>query len=69
MNPKRFTAIILKKLFFYDIPRQDAGDIIGVSYTTWKRRIKNPEEFTLKEADILVKKLKFTDEERREAFL
>lgn len=69
MNPKKFGAVLEKKRFFYRVSLEKLAETIGVSYRTFQRKRKEPQRFKLGEVEILMKVLKFTDEERKEALL
>ena len=69
MNPKNFDALVEKKRFFYSISQKKLADAIGISYRTFQRKRSDPGKFELGEVQILMKILKFTDEERKEALL
>lgn len=69
MNPIKFLAMVEMKKVFYSCEDEDLAKITGVSERTYKRRKQNPEQFTIEEMNHLIKFLKFTEEERKEALL
>lgn len=69
MSPKNFMALLEKKKFIYKITDSRLAQTVGVSERTFKRRKLNPGEFTFDEAEIIMKVLHFTPEERKEALL
>lgn len=69
MNPIKFLAMVEMKRVLYSCEDGDLAKITGVSERTYKRRKQNPEQFTIEEMNHLIKFLKFTEEERKEALL
>ena len=69
MNPKNFTAILDKKRSFYGISPEQLAKVLQISTRTLARKKKNPEKFELGEVQKLIKFLRFTEEEKKEAFL
>lgn len=69
MNPRKFLAMVEMKKVFYSCADEDLARVTGVSERTFKRRRQNPEQFTIEEMNHLIKFLKFTEEERKEALL
>ena len=69
MNPIKFLAMVEMKKVLYSCKDGDLARIAGVSERTFKRRRQNPEQFTIDEINHLIKFLKFTEEERKEALL
>ena len=69
MNPIKFLAMVEMKKVLYSCEDGDLAKITGVSERTYKRRKQNPEQFTIEEMNHLIKFLKFTEEERKEALL
>lgn len=69
MNPIKFLAMVEMKRVLYSCEDEKLAKIIGVSERTFKRRKQNPEQFTIEEMNHLIKFLKFTEEERKEALL
>ena len=69
MSTKNFLGILAKKKVLYSLEDADLAKVIGVSPKTFSRRIKNPDTFTLGEANHLIRFLKFTEDERKEALL
>ena len=69
MNPIKFLAMVEMKRVLYSCEDGDLAKITGVSERTYKRRKQNPEQFTIEEMNRLIKFLKFTEEERKEALL
>ncbi|MBR5310644.1 MAG: hypothetical protein IKU42_05935 [Oscillospiraceae bacterium] len=69
MNPKNFTAILDKKRSFYGISPEQLAKVLQISTRTLARKKKNPEKFELGEVQTLIKFLRFTEEEKKEAFL
>lgn len=69
MNPRKFLGMVEMKRVLYSCCDEDLAKIIGVSERTFKRRKQNPEQFTIEEMNHLIKFLKFTEEERKEALL
>ena len=69
MNPRKFLGMVEMKKVLYSCEDEDLAKITGVSERTYKRRKQNPEQFTIEEMNHLIKFLKFTEEERKEALL
>ena len=69
MNPKKFLGMVEMKKVLYSCGDEDLAKITGVSERTYKRRKQNPEQFTIEEMNHLIKFLKFTEDERKEALL
>lgn len=69
MNPRKFLGMVEMKKILYSCEDEDLARITGVSERTYKRRKQNPEQFTIEEMNHLIKFLKFTEEERKEALL
>ena len=69
MNPRKFLGMVEMKRILYSCEDGDLAKITGVSERTYKRRKQNPEQFTIEEINHLIKFLKFTEEERKEALL
>ena len=69
MNPRKFLGMVEMKRILYSCKDGDLAKITGVSERTYKRRKQNPEQFTIEEMNHLIKFLKFTEEERKEALL
>lgn len=69
MNPRKFLGMVEMKRILYSCEDRDLAKIIGVSERTFKRRKQNPEQFTIEEINHLIKFLKFTEDERKGAFL
>lgn len=69
MNPIKFLAMVEMKKVLYSCEDEDLARITGVSERTYKRRKQNPEQFTIEEMNHLIKFLKFTEEDRKEALL
>lgn len=69
MNPIKFLAMVEMKKVLYSCEDGDLAKITGISERTFKRRRQNPEQFTIEEINHLIKFLKFTEEERKEALL
>lgn len=69
MNPRKFLGMVEMKKVLYSCKDGDLARIAGVSERTFKRRRQNPEQFTIEEINHLIKFLKFTEEERKEALL
>jgi hypothetical protein len=69
MNPKNFTAILDKKRSFYGISPEQLAKVLQISTRTLARKKKNPEKFELGEVQTLIKFLRFTEDEKKEAFL
>lgn len=69
MNPRKFLGMVEMKKVLYSCADEDLAKITGVSERTYKRRKQNPEQFTIEEMNHLIKFLKFTEEERKEALL
>lgn len=69
MNPKNFKAVMEKKKSYFDCDDADLAKVIGVSERTFSRRRKAPETFTLGEVKNIMRFLRFTEEERKEALL
>lgn len=69
MNPRKFLGMVEMKKVLYSCEDGDLAKITGVSERTYKRRKQNPEQFTIEEMNHLIKFLKFTEEERKEALL
>ena len=68
-NPKNFTAILDKKKSFYGVTPEQIAGAINISTRTLARKKKNPEKFELGEIITLMKLLRFTEDERKEALL
>ena len=69
MNPRKFLGMVEMKKVLYSCEDGDLAKITGISERTFKRRRQNPEQFTMEEMNHLIKFLKFTEEERKEALL
>ena len=69
MNPRKFLGMVEMKKVLYSCEDEDLAKITGVSERTYKRRKQNPEQFTIEEMNHLIKFLKLTEEERKEALL
>lgn len=69
MNPIKFLAMVEMKKVLYSCEDKDLARITGVSERTFKRRRRNPEQFTIEEINRLIKFLKFTEDERKEVLL
>ena len=69
MNPIKFLAIVEMKKVLYSCEDGDLARIAGVSERTFIGSRQTPEEFTIEEINHLIKFLKFTEEERKEALL
>lgn len=69
MSTKSFMALVEKKKSLYGISDEVLAEVIGVSERTFKRRKRNPGQFTIDEMNYLIKFLKFTEDERKEALL
>ena len=69
MNPRKFLGMVEMKKVLYSCEDGDLAKITGISERTFKRRRQNPEQFTIDEINHLIKFLKFTEEERKEALL
>lgn len=69
MNPRKFLGMVEMKKVLYSCEDGDLAKITGISERTFKRRRQNPEQFTIEEINHLIKFLKFTEEERKEALL
>ena len=69
MNPRKFLGMVEMKQVLYSCKDEDLARITGISKRTFKRRRQNPEQFTIEEMNHLIKFLKFTEEERKEALL
>ncbi len=69
MNTKAFIALLEKKKVIFRINDAGLAIVIGVSEKTFKRRKKNPGLFTIDEINHLMKFLRFSEEERKEALL
>lgn len=69
MNPRKFLAMVEMKKVLYSCEDEDLARITGVSQRTFKRRKQNPGQFTIDEMNYLIKFLKFTEDERKEALL
>jgi hypothetical protein len=69
MNPKNFTAILDKKRSFYGISPEQLAKVLQISTRTLARKKKNPQKFELGEVQTLIKFLRFTEDEKKEAFL
>lgn len=69
MNPKNFIAVMEKKRYFYGVSPLLLAEALQISYRTFQRKRKKPEKFELGEVQIIMKILKFTEDERKEALL
>ena len=69
MNPIKFLAVVEMKRVLFSCGDADLARITGVSERTFKRRKKQPGTFTFDEMNRLMKFLRFTEEEKKEAFL
>lgn len=69
MNAAIFLALLEKKKSIFGIFDSDLARVIGVSPKTFSRRVKDPETFTLGEVKTLIRFLRFTEDERKEALL
>lgn len=69
MNGLNFKAIIEKKKVIYGYDDSVLAKVLGCSLRTFQRKKKAPEDFTFGEVKILLKFLRFTEEEKEEVFL
>lgn len=69
MKDKVFLGIVAKKKEIYGIKDSDISRVTGIKPRTLARRLKDPEQLSVRELSSIMRYLRFTAEEKAECLL